>query len=146
MKTPWHVWVIGVLMLVWFGLGALDYTMSHLRSAAYIAMIPEAVRADMLAYLDGYPIWATSAWATGVWFAVLGALLLLARSRFAVPALMLSHDRLSGELHIYLCARSAIGISDRHRVETLRTGYFRQPACRDFLRATSGQQRRARLE
>ena len=90
MKTPWHVWVIGVLMLVWFGMGALDYTMSHLRSAAYIAMIPEAVRADMLAYLDGYPIWATSAWATGVWFAVLGALLLLARSRFAVPALILS--------------------------------------------------------
>ena len=90
MKTPWHVWVVGVAMLAWFGMGALDYTMSHLRPAAYVAMIPEAVRADMLAYLDNYPIWATSAWAIGVWFAVIGAVLLLARRRIAVPALMLS--------------------------------------------------------
>lgn len=90
MKTPWHLWVLGVVMLVCFALGDFDYTMSHLRSPWYLAMIPEPMRSDMLAYLDIYPAWATAAWAVGVWFAVLGAVLLLARSRLCVPALMLA--------------------------------------------------------
>ena len=90
MKTPWHVWVLGLIFLIWFGLGAFDYAMSHLRPQAYLAMMPADLRADMTTYLDGYPVWATSAWAIGVWFAVLGAVLLLARSRFCVPAFMLS--------------------------------------------------------
>jgi hypothetical protein len=87
MKTPWHIWVVGVLSLLWHAGGAFDYLMSHLRPAFYIEMIPADVRPQMLAYLDGYPVWATAAWAVGVWGAVLGSVLILARSRFAVAAL-----------------------------------------------------------
>lgn len=87
MKTPWHIWVVGLLSLIWHAGGAIDYTLSHLRPAFYIAMIPEDIRPAMLAYLDSYPAWATAAWAFGVWGAVLGSLLILLRSRHAVTAL-----------------------------------------------------------
>lgn len=90
MKTPWHIWVVGLLSLIWHAGGAFDYTMSHLRPAFYINMIPEDIRPQMLAYLDGYPAWATAAWALGVWGAVVGSALILLRSRHAVAAFWVS--------------------------------------------------------
>ena len=86
MRTPWHLWVVGGLSLIWHAGGAFDYLMSHLRPAFYMDMMPPGV-AD---YLDSYPQWATAAWAVGVWGAVLGSLLILLRSRLAVPVLWLA--------------------------------------------------------
>lgn len=86
MKTPWHIWVVGILTLLWHGFGAYDHLMSVTRNQAYLRMIPEAQRADMLSYLDAMPVWATSSWALGVWGSVLGSLLILLRSRRAVAA------------------------------------------------------------
>jgi hypothetical protein len=90
MKTPWHIWVVGTLSLLWHSFGALDYTMSQTRNAAYFAMFDDQTRAGMLAYLDAYPFWASCAWAIGVWGAVLGSALILLRSRHAVSLLWLS--------------------------------------------------------
>ena len=86
MKTPWHIWVVGLVTLLWHGFGAYDYTMSELRDAAYLSMIPEEQRAAMLAYLDAMPWWAVATWALGVWGSVLGSVLVLLRSRQAVGA------------------------------------------------------------
>lgn len=86
MRTPWHLWVVGVLSLIWHAGGAFDYLMSHLRPAFYMDMMPPG----MVEYLNGYPVWATAAWAIGVWGAVLGSLLILLRSRLAVPVLWLA--------------------------------------------------------
>ena len=86
MKTPWHIWVVGLVTLLWHAGGAYDYLMTKLKPEAYLQMIPEAQRADFTAYLDAMPIWASSTWALGVWGAVLGSLLILLRSRLAVPA------------------------------------------------------------
>lgn len=55
-------------------------------TVAYLAMIPEAKRADFMADRDAMPIWATSTWAFGVWGAVARSLLILLRSRHAVAA------------------------------------------------------------
>ncbi len=90
MKTPWHIWVVGLASLIWHALGAFDYVMSQTRNANYLAMIPDDVRPQMIAYLDAYPLWASAAWAFGVWGAVLGSGLILLRSRHAVTALWVS--------------------------------------------------------
>jgi hypothetical protein len=90
MKTPWHIWVVGALSLLWHAGGAFDYLMSQTRNQSYLAMMPDDLRAQMIAYLDAMPVWAGSSWAIGVWGAVLGSALILARSRHAVSALWLS--------------------------------------------------------
>ena len=48
MKTPWHIWVVGLVSLIWHAGGAFDYVMSHLRPQFYIDMIPEDIRPQML--------------------------------------------------------------------------------------------------
>lgn len=83
---PWHFWAVAAVGLLWNSFGALDYTMTQLRSPAWIGQID----ADMLAKLDSAPIWATSAWALGVWGSFVGAVLLLVRSRHAGTAFAVS--------------------------------------------------------
>lgn len=83
---PWHLWVVGVLSLLWNCGGVIDYTMSKTRNADYLTSFsPEA-----LAWFDGFPIWMNIAWALGVWGALAGSILLLLRSRWAVHAFAVS--------------------------------------------------------
>lgn len=87
MKKPsvWY-WVIAVLGLLWNSFGAADYLAYHLDTAAYEArMEPDAV-----AYYNGLPGWLMYAWALAVWGGVLGWVLMLLRSRFAVPVFLVS--------------------------------------------------------
>ena len=80
MKTPWHLWVIGVLMLLWNGMGAMDYVMTVSRNPDYLAQFTP----ERLAFLDAFPTWAKATWALAVWLYVLGSLFILLRSRYAV--------------------------------------------------------------
>ena len=82
MRTPWHVWVIGVIALVWNAGGAFDYWMTQTGNEEYLAMLTEAQRAMM----DSRPTWFDATWAFGVWGAVVGSLLILLRSRYATLA------------------------------------------------------------
>ena len=87
-KTPWHLWLVGLLTLVWNGFGANDYTQSQLRNMDYLGSMgypPEGI-----AYLEQFPAWAEAGWALGVWGALLGSVLLLFRSRFAIWAYVVS--------------------------------------------------------
>lgn len=86
MKTPWHLWVVGGLSLVWNAGGAVDYAMTKLGIEAYLAALTEPQRA----YIAAVPAWFSAAWAVGVWCAVLGSLLLLLRSRWAGTTFVLS--------------------------------------------------------
>ena len=83
---PGHFWAVAAVSLLWNSFGALDYTMTQLRNPAWIGQID----ADMLAKLDAAPVWATSAWALGVWGSFVGAVLLLIRSRHAASAFAVS--------------------------------------------------------
>lgn len=85
-KTPWHLWVVGGVSLVWNAFGALDYTMTKMRNAEYLA----GFTPEQQAWFASYPIWANVGWALGVWGSVLGSVLLLVRSRHAVTAFLLS--------------------------------------------------------
>jgi len=85
-RTPWHVWAVGVLALLWNAPAALDYVMTQTRNARYLA----AFSPEQRAWFQSFPAWMVAAWALGVWCAILGAILLLLRSRFAVHAFAVS--------------------------------------------------------
>lgn len=87
-RTPWHLWLVGVVSLLWNAFGAYDYTITNLRNQAYLDSM--GYPAEGIAYLDAFPIWAHSGWALGVWGAVIGSVLLLMCSRFAVWSFALS--------------------------------------------------------
>lgn len=92
-RTPWHLWAVGILSLLWNAFGGYDYTMSQLRDPAYLqqAMGPMGVSVEQAtAWLDSFPVWASAMWAIGVWGSVLGSILLLIRSRHAVTAFAVS--------------------------------------------------------
>ncbi|MEL6737326.1 MAG: hypothetical protein AAFY19_04130 [Pseudomonadota bacterium] len=92
-RTPWHLWVVGVLSLLFFAGGANDYIQIKLDNADYIAQTASNLGASVAAvnaYFAEYPLWANVFWAFGVWGAVAGAILILLRSRFAFHALLLS--------------------------------------------------------
>jgi hypothetical protein len=85
-KTPVHLWIVGVVSFLWNTYGVYDYVMKQTRNADYLAQMTEAERA----FVANFPVWMDAAWAFGVWGALLGSLLLLIRSRFALWAFAVS--------------------------------------------------------
>jgi len=86
MRTPIHVWLVGVLSLLWNGGGAYDYLMMQTKNAGYLEMLSDA----QMAFMQGVPMWFDIGWAFGVWGSILGSILILLRSRFALHAFGLS--------------------------------------------------------
>ncbi|MEN5169117.1 hypothetical protein ABE444_06070 [Brevundimonas pondensis] len=86
--TPWHLWLVGLLSLAWNGYGAFDYIQTNTRGEAY--MRASGFGDAAVAYFFAMPTWMYVPWTMGVWGAVLGSLLLLARSRWAVHAFAIS--------------------------------------------------------
>ena len=85
-RSPWHLWVVGAVALLWNGYGGYDYVMTQTNNAAYLAQFT----AEQRAYFDSYPMWMEADWAIGVWGGVLGAVLLLLRSKWAFHAFLAS--------------------------------------------------------
>ncbi len=86
MKTPWHLWLIGFVTLLWNMGGAFDYLMIKARADWYVGQLTP----DQLSYFLGFPGWVGACWALAVWGGVLGSALLLARSGYAVLMFSLS--------------------------------------------------------
>lgn len=84
--APRHLWVVGVLSLIWNGFGAFDYLMTNMRNADYLKNFPP----EVITLIDEFPHWMIAAWAIGIWAAVAGSILLLMRLRYAVHAFGLS--------------------------------------------------------
>lgn len=89
-RTPAHLWIVGVLATLWNCIGAYDYVMTHIRDMDYLSSMPGVDANELLAWIDGFPIWARFGWGLGVWAGLAGSLLLLARSRHALWAFGLS--------------------------------------------------------
>jgi hypothetical protein len=88
-KAPIHLWIVGFLSLIWNGFGCYDYLMTRMRNEDYFRSMDIDPQA-MLAWTDGFPLYAQFGWGLGVWLALAGSILLLMRHRWAVPALVLS--------------------------------------------------------
>lgn len=78
--TPWHLWLVGALALLWNSMGAFDYLMTQTRNASYMSQFTPG----QLAYFYAFPAWVVSTWALSVWGGVLASVLLLLRNRWAV--------------------------------------------------------------
>ncbi len=93
-RTPWHLWVVGVVSLLWNGGGGgYDYVMSKTLDPGYIDLMSSTMGLDpqvIVAYFEAFPLWMNIFWAIGVWGAVLGSILLLLRRRLAIHAFVAS--------------------------------------------------------
>lgn len=85
-KAPTHLWVIGILALLFNVMGAVDYVAMRYEMPAYMAQLTD----EMIAYYDSFPLWMQIAWPVSVWAAVIGCVLLLMRKRHAVTAFAVS--------------------------------------------------------
>ena len=85
-RAPAHLWIVGAVSALWNGFGAFNYFVTQTRNEAFIGQLSDRHRA----FLDNAPVWVDASWAFGVWGALAGSLLLLARSRHAATAFVLS--------------------------------------------------------
>lgn len=84
-KAPWHLWLVGIGTLLFNAMGVMSYVTTELGMLAELGMTPEQI-----AFMDSYPAWAVALWALGVWGAFAGSVLLLLRSKYAVPAMLVA--------------------------------------------------------
>jgi ABC-type Fe3+-siderophore transport system permease subunit len=87
-KTPWHLWLVGVVAVLFNFIGVFDFVMSMVQGAKYQAsagMTPEQI-----AHYQGMPGWMTVVWAVGVFGAFGASILLLLRNKLALPVFVLS--------------------------------------------------------
>jgi hypothetical protein len=85
-KTPIHLWIVGIIGLLWSSIGAMDYFMTQTANESYM----QNFTPEQLEFFYGLPTWSVATWALGVWGGVLGTLLLLLRKKLAVPVLLVS--------------------------------------------------------
>jgi hypothetical protein len=91
-KAPTHLWVVGVVSVLWNAFGAFDYLMTQTGNEAYMGNFT----AEQRLYFESFPAWLVALWALGVWGALAGSILLLMRSRHAVTAFAVSLFGLAG--------------------------------------------------
>lgn len=105
-KTPWHLWVVGGVTLLWNAIGIFSYMMTRLDKLDALGMTAEDI-----AFFNSFPAWANALWALGVWGAFFGSVLLLLRSRWAVPSLIISVIGLIGTTYFQ---RVMIDMPEKH--------------------------------
>ena len=79
-RTPVHLWIVGVVSLLWNCVGAFDYLASQLKIEFYMSQFSP----ELLDYFYNFPAWAVAAWAVGVWGALFGSVALLLRKSWVV--------------------------------------------------------------
>lgn len=90
-RAPAHLWIVGVLSLLWNSFGAYDYTMTRTHNMEYLKKAMPGIDPNAgLAWIESMPMYAQIGWGMGVWLALLGSVLLLIRSRWAVWSFGLS--------------------------------------------------------
>lgn len=87
-KTPWHLWAVGGVSLLWNAFGGYDFIMTTTQGETY--MRASGFDQPLIDYYMAMPMWMYGPWTLGVWGAVAGSILLLLRRRFAVHAFALS--------------------------------------------------------
>jgi len=85
-RTPWHLWVVGIFAFLWSAMGAFDYLMTQTQNEAYMGQFSP----EQLEFFYGFPTWLVAFWALAVWGELLGAVLLLLRKKLAVGVFLVS--------------------------------------------------------
>jgi hypothetical protein len=88
MKTPWHVWLVGLIAVLFNFIGVFDFVMSMAQGAKYQASA--GMTPDQIAHYQRMPGWMIAVWAVGVFGAFLASILLLLRRKQALLVFILS--------------------------------------------------------
>ena len=86
-KPPIWFWIVGVITLLWNGMGVKAYLDQAYNTEAHKAMYNTPELLEMVA---NTPAWATAAFAVAVFGGVLGCIALLLRKKWARPIFLLS--------------------------------------------------------
>lgn len=90
-KTPWHLWVVGVLAALWNMVGVVDFTSTVTKFEPYMSQFPQ----EAFDYYYSMPVWMFVVWGIAVWAGVIGTVLLLCRKSMALAFLGASLAALS---------------------------------------------------
>ena len=82
-KPPWHLWVVGVIAVLFNAIGVFDFVMSMAQGATYMASV--GMTPAQIAHYQQMPMWMMGVWAIGVWGAMAGSVLILLRNKLAAP-------------------------------------------------------------
>ena len=80
-SAPWHLWVIGVFLLLWQGMATFDYGATAIRYEPYLSKFPE----EALEYYFAAPVWMFAMWGIASIGGLIGAIFVLMRNKLAVP-------------------------------------------------------------
>lgn len=80
-KTPWHLWLVGLIAVLFNAIGVFDFVMSMAQGARYQASV--GMTPDQIAHYQQMPSWMTVVWAIGVFGAFLASILVLLRRKQA---------------------------------------------------------------
>jgi len=87
-RTPWHLWLVGVIAVLFNAIGVFDFVMSMAQGASYLASA--GLTPAQIAHFQEMPGWMTAVWAIGVWGAMVGSVLILLRKKLAFPVFAVS--------------------------------------------------------
>jgi hypothetical protein len=79
-KVPRHLWVVGIIAVLWNAIGAFDYAATQFRLDFYMSQFTP----EQLEYFYGFPAWAVASWAIAVWSSLIASVGLLLRRVWAV--------------------------------------------------------------
>lgn len=79
-KPPVHLWIVGILAVLWNAIGCFDYFATQSKLESYMSQFTP----EQLAYFYGFPVWVDAAWAIAVWGSLLASIALLLRKAWAV--------------------------------------------------------------
>ena len=85
-RSPWHLWLIGIVGGLWSSIGAISFMLTQMNVEAVMSRFPPQQRA----YFESFPLWVVAFWAISVFGGVIGCLLLLFKNRLASPVLLTS--------------------------------------------------------
>ena len=80
--APWHLWLVGVLMVVWNAGSCASHVMTLTQNAAYFRAA--GITPEMGAYLAAVPAWYVVAWTIAVWGGLVASVGLLMRKSWTV--------------------------------------------------------------
>jgi hypothetical protein len=87
-KTPWHLWLVGVVAVLFNAIGVFDFVMSMTQGASYMA--GAGMTKAQIAHYQDMPAWMTVDWGVGVFGALVGSVSILLRNKLAWPILAVS--------------------------------------------------------
>ena len=79
-------WIIGIIALIWNGMGVYNYLIQAFKTESFTAQLS----AEQMALMEGLPVWMTALFAIAVFAGLLGTIVLLIGKKIATTLFLVS--------------------------------------------------------